>query len=263
MSSDGNSDNSGTISPANNLSTSSSSVYVPNLSGNPSLSPQLLPLFRPFKTCVGVWSQAQSLYTNDVSQFYNVVDNLVNLKKDGIDMETFLSKAQSLIAEFGTLMPIGGTPTEQLTQREKFFVILLLTKLGPEFESIRNQVLGSNIVPGTTELFKRLLQVTSIPGTHTSTTEQSALVTQGGRRRTNNRGGQKNTRVCDYCNRTGHTRDQCWKLHGRPVRTQASDRYVRKQVLLNLNLGNQILEPFPLLSMKSLFDLKPLPKLLV
>ncbi|XP_019160846.1 PREDICTED: uncharacterized protein LOC109157387 [Ipomoea nil] len=137
-------------------------------------------------------------------------------------METFLGKAQSLIAEFGTLMPIGGTPAEQLTQREKFFVILLLTKLGPEFESIRNQVLGSNIVPGTTELFKRLLQVTSIPGTHTSTTEQSALVTQGGRGRTNNRGGQKNTRVCDYCNRTGHTRDQCWKLHGRPVRTQAS-----------------------------------------
>nr|GMD07819.1 Retrovirus-related Pol polyprotein from transposon RE2 [Ipomoea batatas] len=100
-----------------------------------SLSPELIQLFRVFKSCVEVWNQAKSLYTNDVSQCYTVVNNLVNLKKDG-----------------------------------------------PEFENTRNQILGDNVVPGIQELFKRLLQVTSFPGeTSAPTTDQSALVIQGSR----------------------------------------------------------------------------------
>nr|GMC46681.1 Retrovirus-related Pol polyprotein from transposon RE1 [Ipomoea batatas] len=173
MSSEGNSDNSGTVSSASNLPSFSSSVYVPNLSGSPMITSEKPPLAVSFSTVVAPIPAFKTCV-----EFYNVVDNLVHLKKDGIDNH---GKAQSLIAEFGTLMPIGDRPAEQLIQREKFFAILFLTKLGPEFESIRNQVLGSNTVPGTTELFKLLLQVTSIPVTHTSTTEQSALVIQGGR----------------------------------------------------------------------------------
>ncbi|XP_019172827.1 PREDICTED: uncharacterized protein LOC109168244 [Ipomoea nil] len=188
-----------------------------------SLSPELIQLFRVFKTCVEVWSQAKSLYTNDISQCYTVVDNLVNLKKDGMSMEAFLGKTQSLLTEFNKLLPVGGTPDEQVAQREKFFVVLVLTKLGPEFENTRNQILGDKGVPGVQELFKRLLQVASFPGeTSTSTTEQSALVIQGSRgnnlgNRNKDRSGQKNARYCDYCNRSGHTRDRCWKLHGKPL----------------------------------------------
>jgi len=188
-----------------------------------SLSPELIQLFRVFKSCVEVWNQAKSLYTNDVSQCYTVVNNLVNLKKDGMSMEAFLGKTQSLLTEFNKLLPTGGTPAEQIAQRENFFVVFVLSKLGPEFENTRNQILGDNVVPGIQELFKRLLQVTSFPGeTSTPTTDQSALVIQGGRgnhlgNRNKDRSGQKNTRYCDYCNRSGHTRDRCWKLHGRPV----------------------------------------------
>ncbi|XP_019149943.1 PREDICTED: uncharacterized protein LOC109146754 isoform X1 [Ipomoea nil] len=190
-----------------------------------SLPPELIQLFRVFKTCVEVWNQAKSLYTNDILQCYTVVDNLVNLKKDGVSMEAFLGKTQSLLTEFNKLLPIGGTATEQAANREKFFVILVLSKLGPEFENTRNQILGDKVVPGIQELFKRLLQVTSFPGEIPApTTEQSALVIQGGRgnnlgNRNKDRSGQKNARYCDYCNKSGHTRDRCWKLHGKPLHT--------------------------------------------
>nr|GMD83429.1 uncharacterized protein LOC109157356 isoform X2 [Ipomoea batatas] len=78
-------------------------------------------------------------------------------------MEAFLGKTQSLLTEFNKLLPTGGTPAEQIAQREIFFIVFVLSKLGNEFENTRNHILGDNVVPRIQELFKRLLQVTSFP----------------------------------------------------------------------------------------------------
>lgn len=48
-----------------------------------SLSQELVPLFRPFKTCISVWIKVKSLYTNDLL-ILNTSWNLVNLKKGQI-----------------------------------------------------------------------------------------------------------------------------------------------------------------------------------
>ncbi|XP_031127975.1 uncharacterized protein LOC116030028 [Ipomoea triloba] len=74
-------------------------------------------------------------------------------------------------------------------------------------------------------MFKRLLQVSSIHRGNTSTlVDHSALTTQSynrGRGRGSNRGGRgggrNSTRFCDFCNKQGHTREVCWKLHGKPT----------------------------------------------
>ncbi|XP_019184808.1 PREDICTED: uncharacterized protein LOC109179764 [Ipomoea nil] len=218
-------------------------VFVPNLSGNPVITSEKLcgsQNYHSWSDAVEMWFMGQGVIDhlehgvetevpeNEKAIWKRVdaqlfVDNLVNLKKDGMSMEAFLGKTQSLLTEFNKLLPVGGTPDEQIAQREKFFVVLVLTKLGPEFENTRNQILGDKGVPGVQELFKRLLQVASFPGeTSASTTEQSALVIQGSRgynlgNRNKDRSGQKNARYCDYCNRSGHTRDRCWKLHGKPL----------------------------------------------
>ncbi|XP_019188274.1 PREDICTED: uncharacterized protein LOC109182576 [Ipomoea nil] len=76
-------------------------------------------------------------------------------------------------------------------------------------------------------MFKRLLQVSSIYKENTPSStivDHSALTTQSyhrGRGRGSNRGGRgggrNSSRFCDFCNKPGHTREVCWKLHGKPT----------------------------------------------
>ncbi|KAK6117979.1 hypothetical protein DH2020_048279 [Rehmannia glutinosa] len=195
-----------------------------------SLSSDLIPMFRPFKTCFSVWKQAQALYTNDISRFYYVVSEMFSIKKSEMSMEKFLGKIQGLMAEFNKLMPVGGSPTEQLAQRDKFFVVFSLAKLEPEFEQVRNGILGDGSIPTTQEMFKRLLQVSSVSKENTSSSiiEHSALASQSQSRHDNNRGrgrggnrggrggGRGPFRFCDFCHKPGHTPEECWKLHGKP-----------------------------------------------
>ncbi|RVW67363.1 hypothetical protein CK203_065031 [Vitis vinifera] len=85
----------------------------------------------------------------------------------------------------------------------------------------RDQILGSSFVPSLDDVFARLLRIFStqtLPSDNTS--DSSMLVSQ-----TNSRGGRSGNRGrgqrphCTYCNKLGHTRDQCYQLHGRPPHT--------------------------------------------
>ena len=55
-----------------------------------------MPLFRPFQTCYSVWEKARTLYTNDISRFYDVISRMINLKKRELDMSTYLGQVQAV-----------------------------------------------------------------------------------------------------------------------------------------------------------------------
>ena len=108
-------------------------------------------------------------------------------------------------------------------------MILTLIGLRPDLETVRDQILGSSSLPSLDDVFARLLHISStqtLPSDNTS--DSSVLVSQ-----TNSRGGRSGNRGrgqrphCTYCNKLGHTRDRCYQLHGRPLRTahvaQSSD----------------------------------------
>lgn len=80
-----------------------------------SISQEVIPIFHPFQTCFSVWKEAKFLYTNDISQFYSVVDEMLNIRKSEMSIETFFGKIQGLMIEYDTLMPIDGS-AEQLAQ---------------------------------------------------------------------------------------------------------------------------------------------------
>ena len=60
-----------------------------------SIDSKLMPLFCPFQTCYTVWEKVCALYTNDISQFYDVISRLTNLKKQESDMSTWHRYMQS------------------------------------------------------------------------------------------------------------------------------------------------------------------------
>ena len=118
-------------------------------------------------------------------------------------------------------MPLTIDVGDQRTQIDKFFMVLTLIGLRPDLETVRDQILGSSFVPSLDDVFARLLRIFStqtLPSDNTS--DSSMLVSQ-----TNSRGGRSGNRGrgqrphCTYCNKLGHTRDQCYQLHGRPPHT--------------------------------------------
>ena len=126
-------------------------------------------------------------------------------------------------------MPLTSDVGAQQTQIDKFFMILTLIGLRPNLETVRDQILGSPSVPSLDDVFARLLRISSTQTLLSdSPSDSSVLVSH-----TNLRGGRSGNRsrgqrsYCTYCNKLGHTRDRCYQLHGRPVRTahvaQSSD----------------------------------------
>ncbi|CAH9129869.1 unnamed protein product [Cuscuta epithymum] len=96
-------------------------------------------------------------------------------------------------------------------------MVLALAGLRPELLSIREQILSSSTIPTMTDAFSRILRAAPISaelGSIDSTILASQVVGPDGG---NNKGYLRRSRPkCDYCHKIGHTKDRCWKLHGRP-----------------------------------------------
>ncbi|XP_070057902.1 uncharacterized protein [Nicotiana tomentosiformis] len=78
-----------------------------------SIGSKLMPLFRPFQTCYLVWEKAHTLYSNDISRFYDVISWMTSLKKYELDMSTYLGQVQTVMEEFEKLMPVSASVEKQ------------------------------------------------------------------------------------------------------------------------------------------------------
>ncbi|GFY88822.1 hypothetical protein Acr_06g0007620 [Actinidia rufa] len=92
------------------------------------------------------------------------------------------------------------------------------------------EVLGRVPFPSLGETYAIVQQEESRRGSmlHTPPSDRSALIAipQGGKLQTSTSNGtnDRESLRCDYCQNTGHTRDFCWKLHGRPPHGRGSGR---------------------------------------
>ena len=99
-------------------------------------------MFRSYETCSDVWAQAKLLYTTDTQP-----------------MAEYLGKIHALLHEFNELLPPASTPAEEHEQRSKFFMWLALHGLSDEYSHVRNQILGSPVVPNFTASSSALLRM--------------------------------------------------------------------------------------------------------
>jgi hypothetical protein len=108
---------------------------------------KLQPQYQAFRTCYEVWTKAKRIFSNDVHRLYGVVSNFISLKLENMDIQSYLGKLDRLIADFDSLMPFTNDAAKHSTQRSKFFMVLALAGLPPEFDSVRNQILSTSTIP--------------------------------------------------------------------------------------------------------------------
>ncbi|CAJ2674085.1 unnamed protein product [Trifolium pratense] len=209
-----------------------------------SIDAKLQAQFRSFKTCYDVWAKAKKTYSNDVNRLYKVVSNLISMKKDDMDMQSYVGKLDSLIADFDALMPFTDNVDKHAEQRGKFFMVLALAGLPPELDSVRNQILSSATVPSYDTVCEQLLRLsahtpaaipvsTSLNVPVDSTALVSNYYQRGGRG--GGRGNNRHRSRCTFCNRIGHIEAEC-----RTKANQLQPKVVNVAQIEASNTGGQV-----------------------
>ena len=137
--------------------------------------------------------------------------------------------------ELISILPKSTNTETSLFKMDRVFMIILLLNLGPDFENIWEQILTGAVIPNFDETLARLLRhtITATQSMRSKITLDAFVMVSQSFSLGDSRGGRGSNRgrgqrpQCTCCHRLGHTRDQCYELHGRPPRTahlaQSSD----------------------------------------
>lgn len=94
-----------------------------------------------------------------------------------------------------------------------------LLGLNDTFEDLRGRIWSLKPLPPLQDAFNMIKCEESRKVLHqspfvSSTNNSSALTVRGPQ---STQRGQKLSKWCDHCSKRGHTREECWKLHGKPA----------------------------------------------
>ncbi|XP_070039993.1 uncharacterized protein [Nicotiana tomentosiformis] len=88
---------------------------------------------------------------------------MTNLKKQELDLSTYLGQVHAVMEEFEKLMPVSTSVEKQQEQQQKMFLVLTLDGLPNDLDSVHDQILASPIVSTVDKLFSRLLRLNATP----------------------------------------------------------------------------------------------------
>ena len=125
-------------------------------------------------------------------------------------MAKYLGKLHALLHDFNELLPPTSTPSQELEQRSKFFMLLGLHGLPDDYFHVRDQILGSSIVPNFTSTCSTILcvsgkHITNIPLPVDNSS--FALISQNCDRTRLSKPG-KGCNKCGHYGKIGHKIDQ-------------------------------------------------------
>ena len=110
---------------------------------------------------------------------------------------------------------------------ERIFKFLI--GLNPEFDEVRGRVISRQPLPALVEVRREESRRHVMLGPRNSSgmVESSALAVpghgkDGGKKTSPKDNGDKPRVWCDHCNKPRHTRETCWKLHGKPTNWKGS-----------------------------------------
>lgn len=71
--------------------------------------------------CYDIWIKVKNTYSNIVNHLYDVAYNIISMKKEGMDMQSYTEKIDSLIVtNFDAFMPFTNIFDKNVEQCGKF-----------------------------------------------------------------------------------------------------------------------------------------------
>ncbi|CAL5404270.1 unnamed protein product [Camellia sinensis] len=160
--------------------------------------------FLSFDTAKEIWDMAKETFSDkeNTSEIIQLESSLHDLRQDNL----------TCVAD--------GLLYKKIVEGKSVFTFLL--GLNTNLDEIRGRIMGVKPLPSLREAFSEVRREESrkklMMGSHQqlNMAESSALKTQFAPidNRQKNKGGRP---WCDHCRKPGHSRETCWKIHGKPA----------------------------------------------
>ncbi|KAA0033038.1 Cysteine-rich RLK (RECEPTOR-like protein kinase) 8 [Cucumis melo var. makuwa] len=202
-------------------STHSKPTELPMYSKNPIGKPLLYAA-----TAKDLWDTTQTFYSKrqNASRLYTLRKQVYNCKQGTLDVTTYFNKLSLLWQEMDlcreTVWDTPNDSTQYAKLEEADRVYHFLAGLNPKFDNVCGRILGQRPLPSLMEVcFEVCLEEdrTNAMGVLTTPTIDSAAFSARSSNHDIDKNNGKSIPVCEHCKKQWHTKDQCWKLHGRPL----------------------------------------------
>ncbi|XP_073272345.1 uncharacterized protein [Primulina huaijiensis] len=186
-----------------------------------------------FPTAYELWENINQMYSDlgNQSQIFELTLKLGELRQGEETVTKYFNSLKRIWQDLDTFDAYEWKNAEDGQHHKKTVeddrIFKFLAGLNVEFDEVRGRIIGRRPLPSLGEVFSEVRREESRRNVMlgkkgpAATVEGSALASTG----LNMRRGAANLRKpeekpsvwCDYCNRPRHTRETCWKIHGKPA----------------------------------------------
>ncbi|CAH9105640.1 unnamed protein product [Cuscuta epithymum] len=176
-----------------------------------------------------IWDAVREAYSNrgDSSQIFELKKKLWLSKQGDRDITTYFNEMLSLWQELDLCYndDVWENPKDLVRAKrreEDDRVFMFLAGANHSFDETKGRVLGRKPLPTVRTVFSELRQEEArkrVMYDHAPSileNDNMALVSK----RFNGAGDKKTPFSCDFCGKLWHTKDKCYKLHGKPSSTK-------------------------------------------
>ncbi|KAG6775743.1 hypothetical protein POTOM_019236 [Populus tomentosa] len=222
-----------------------------------SIMPEVCGPYMFLVTAKDIWDAVRQTYSKvkDAALIYEIKTKLSMTKQGNMMVIEYYNTMKSFWLEldyyqdFKMQCSDDAVILKKYVERERIFEFL--AGLNIEFDQMRVQILGKESLPSLNEVFSvikaeegRRAVMLDAPNT-----EGSAMLITNSRNMGDAMNGAevgkiegkkfpKDDLFCNYCKKAGHTKETCWKLHGKPPRMGRNGGYKWNQSRGHAHLTN-------------------------
>ncbi|CAH9061826.1 unnamed protein product [Cuscuta epithymum] len=180
------------------------------------------------KTAKEVWDAVRETYSDleNFAQTFELKTQLWKSKQGQRDVTTYYNEMVSFWQELdhcnNDVWENKNDQARQKKREENDRVFMFLAGVNQNLDDVKGRLLGRRPLPSIREVFsevrleenRRKIMSTDkhLMDSDNAANDASALVV----RNNEQIGDQKKKPWCDFCKKLWHTRDTCWKIHGKP-----------------------------------------------
>lgn len=194
-----------------------------------SMTPEIGEHFMFYKTASEIWEAARDMFSNqdNTSALFEIKGILHDLRQGEATVTGYFTALNRFWQQLDILdavtwkCSVDGKQYKQIVEKERIYKFLL--GLNQELDEVRGRILGTKPMPNLREVFSEVRREESrrrvmLGKINNVTSEGSALATRATPGTNSSMPQKKNGRPwCDHCKRPGHTKETCWKIHGKPT----------------------------------------------
>ena len=187
-----------------------------------------------YSTAQELWENINQMYSDlgNQSRIFELTLKIGDLRQGEDTVTKYFNSLKRIWQDLDLFNSYEWKSTEDFQHHKKTVedsrIFKFLAGLNVEFDEVRGRIIGRQPLPSIGEVFSEVRREESrrnvmlgkkgpgIAVEGSALEVASSFKTSTYPRRTGEKFSEKSQVWCDYCNKPRHTRDTCWKLHGKP-----------------------------------------------